>query len=140
MRTSLRQDGAVLIESALSMLVLLLVILGIMEASRLMQVQNTLTNAAREGARLAVTPLTGTSTLPPSAQISDTVARYLRSSAIDPSTATITPDPNVTFPPDPTQYTQVTVTLPYRVLTISFFGMLQVTLTGRSLMRNENSP
>lgn len=51
------QKGQALVELALSIFVLILIIFGITEFSRVMYIRNTLNLAAREGARLAaVTP------------------------------------------------------------------------------------
>ena len=50
-----RRKGAALVEMALVLPVFLTVVLGIMEFGRAMMVSNLLANAAREGARLAVT-------------------------------------------------------------------------------------
>jgi len=51
------QKGQALVELALSIFVLVLIVFGITEFSRVMYIRNTLNLAAREGARLAaVTP------------------------------------------------------------------------------------
>ena len=40
----------------------------------------------------------------------------------------------------PTEFTRVTVTIPYEVVTVSLFSDLEMTLSGQALMRNETSP
>jgi Flp pilus assembly protein TadG len=51
-----REDGAELVEFALTFPLLLLVVLGIMDFGLLFQQYGVITNAAREGARVAVLP------------------------------------------------------------------------------------
>jgi len=50
-----RRHGAALVEMALVLPIFLMVVLGIIEFRRAMMVSNLMANAAREGARLAVT-------------------------------------------------------------------------------------
>jgi len=58
-RTSIRSDrGAALVEMALTLPLLLLVTVGIVEFGHAYQTWQVLTNAAREGARVAVLPNT----------------------------------------------------------------------------------
>lgn len=130
------ERGAVLVESALSLLAFLAFIFGVIEAGRFMSVQGTLTNAAREGARIAVLPLRGSSTLPSSAAVQAAVVRCLEANAIRGSDAvvTVTSETQGT-----TTYTRVNVSLPYRVLTMSLFSGLEITLSGNARMRNETS-
>jgi Flp pilus assembly protein TadG len=56
LRASFGEDGAQLIEFALVLPLLLLVVLGIAEFAFLFQRYEVITNAAREGARMAVLP------------------------------------------------------------------------------------
>jgi Flp pilus assembly protein TadG len=113
---------------------------GIFEAGLFLNTRQVLTNAAREGARLAVTPLSGTNTLPTTAAIQDRVNEYLASANIKGATTTVTPAVSVVTGSVTTVYTQVQVQKDYKVLTVPyFFKMLQVTLTGEALMRNETS-
>jgi Flp pilus assembly protein TadG len=55
-RTFRSQRGTALIEAALTLPLLLLVCVGIIEFGRLYQTWQVMTNAAREGARIAVLP------------------------------------------------------------------------------------
>ena len=50
---SMRRRGAAVVEFAIAAPLLLIMVLGMVEASRLYEMQNQLLNAAREGARLA---------------------------------------------------------------------------------------
>ena len=75
-RTESSQRGAAMVEAALTMLTLLVLLFAIFEAGRMLNIQQTLTNAAREGARLSVlpaaasgTPLAPSDTLPTPAQV-----------------------------------------------------------------------
>jgi Flp pilus assembly protein TadG len=55
--------GTALIEAALTLPILLLVMVGIFEMGRMFQTWEVVSNAAREGARLAILPSTTTSTV-----------------------------------------------------------------------------
>ena len=63
MRLGRKENGTVIVETAFTVLLLFTFLFAIMEAGRLFNVQETLTDAAREGARFGVTPLTQTNTL-----------------------------------------------------------------------------
>jgi Flp pilus assembly protein TadG len=118
----------------------LLLLFGVFEAGMFLNARQVLTNAAREGARLAVTPLSGTNILPTTAAIQDRVNEYLASANITGATTTVNPAVSVVTGSVTTVYTQVQVQKDYQVLTVPyFFNMLQVTLTGEALMRNETS-
>ena len=56
MKRSKSERGAALLEAAITIPMLLLVSVGIFEFGRAYQVQQVLTNAVREGARVAVLP------------------------------------------------------------------------------------
>lgn len=130
------QKGTAIVESAITLLFLLMLLFGIMEAGRLYQVQQTLTDAAREGARLAVAPLTKTNTLGTVAEITTRVNLFLDSASISGATVTVSPDP----PSAAAQFTEVTVRAPYQIITLSIFSPLQITLQGKARMRNETAP
>jgi Flp pilus assembly protein TadG len=102
----LRRRGAALVEFALVLPVLLLTLLGILELGRVLQVQQVLTNAAREGARH------GAADAPP-AQVEQIVRRYLKNqglTAVEPQ-ASVTNVTNETTPSGFPIY-RVRVTLP----------------------------
>ena len=133
-----QERGEVLIETALSVLAFLLLIFGTAEAGRLLQVQNLLTNAAREGARFGVTPLAGTmpGVLPNDASIRTIVRAYLNSGAVT------LPDANIVItrsdPSVPPALTTVTITCQYSLMT-GLFSIPGINLVGSSSMRNETS-
>jgi Flp pilus assembly protein TadG len=134
------ESGTVLVESAVSLLMFLVMLFGIVEAGRFMSFQQTLTDAAREGARLAVAPLTQTSTMATDAQIQAQAGIFLNSNHVTGATVTVTRPVAITANGINMQYTEVTVQAPYQPVTLSMFSALSVTLEGRSLMRNETSP
>ena len=121
-------------------MLLFVFLFAVFEVGRLIQVQQALTDAAREGARRSIAPLTQTSILPTPADVTSFVEGYLEAASLDKNLATITVDQSVTLAGSTTQYSRVTVTYPYQVMTIRMFGMLNMNLTGSSLMRNETSP
>jgi Flp pilus assembly protein TadG len=153
------QRGAVMVEAALTMLTLLILLFAILEAGRMLNIQQTLTNAAREGARLSVlpaaasgTPPAPSDTLPTAAQIRTRVRTFLNAAGVNGANV---PDGNIVVDQgccvDPatgncgscttgaTVFSRVTVTVPYRILSISMFSMLQVNLQGQATMRNETN-
>lgn len=133
------QKGAAIIESAIILLVFLLVLFAIMELGRLMNAQETVTNAAREGARFSVTPVAMTSNLPSTAQITSVVQGFLQASGVNGATVTVQ-RPVVIFTGKPTEYTRVRVDLPYQPVLGTLFFPTTVNLKGEALMRNETSP
>jgi Flp pilus assembly protein TadG len=139
-RKNTSERGTAIVEAAVILPVFFLLLFGVFEACRFMNTQQVLTDASREGARLAVAPLTGTNTLPDTAAVTTRVNDFLGSAGITGATVTVNNNVQVVTGPITTTYTQVEVDEPYQVLTVpGFFSMLQVTLRGRSLMRNETS-
>ena len=140
------QAGAVLVETALTFLILFVFLFGIMEAGRFFQVQQLLTDAAREGARMAVSPLTQTTTMPTDAQIQTEVERFLDAASIKDATVTVdryvrlSDGAVIASPCGVPCGTRVRVQAPYQIATISMFTSLSMTLKGQALMRNETSP
>ena len=136
------QRGASLVEAALTSLLFVVFMFAVFEGGRFLHIQQTLTNAAREGARLSVAPLSGTSTLASNGEVTARVQTFLDAAGLNGASATVAV--NQAFDPDPsdtdvTVYTLVTVTVPYRVMTIPLFTNLEVTLRGRAMMRNETN-
>lgn len=131
-----RERGTTIVEAAFSFLPFAVFVFGIIEAGRFMSVQETLTNAAREGARVAVLPLQGTSTLAGAPLVEGRVHEFLRANSIPDADVEIAITPQTV---GATSYTRVSVALPYRVLTIPFFSALEITISGNARMRNETS-
>ncbi len=133
------ERGTAIVESALTMLTFFVVLFAIMEGARFLSVQQVLSNAAREGARLSVAPLSGTSTVASVVEIENYVNRFLQAASLQ--GATVTVDPLVILTGGiQTQFTRVRVEVPYRLISLSMFSSLQVTLSGEALMRDETSP
>jgi Flp pilus assembly protein TadG len=63
MRRARNERGVALVEAAVTIPILLLIAVGIFEFGRAYQTWQILTNAAREGARIAVLPATDTATV-----------------------------------------------------------------------------
>ena len=142
-RRSLRADsGAELIEFALTLPLLLLVVLGIIEFGFMFHEYEVVTNAAREGARIAVLPAYS------AADAQTRAVQYLQASGLQP--AQITPAPTVTGPTAVALgggkcVSTMTVTVsyshpvPFLSGIMSYFGQTfgAVTLHGSSTMRTE---
>jgi Flp pilus assembly protein TadG len=134
------ERGTALVESAISLLMFFTILFGILEAGRFMFFQQTLTDAAREGARLAVAPITQTDTMATCDQIKTYVTQVTNIAHISNPTIDCTPVV-VNTGGVATHFTQVTVSAPYNVVTLAMFSSsLNVTLKGQALMRNETSP
>jgi Flp pilus assembly protein TadG len=137
------QRGAELIEFAVVLPMLLLVFVAIVDFALVMQRFLTISNAAREGARIAVLP--GYS----QTDVQNRVTQYVRESTGDNTaspTAALTPvsvDPPGPTPPFPAA--QVTVTMTHNYLFLGpVSGMLgggsfsSITLAARATMRIES--
>ena len=83
---SKRESGQSLAEFAILLPVLMGVVIGIFEFGRAWNVDQVLTNAAREGGRLAVVETSS------EGDVMDAVETALTNAALDPSLATITVD------------------------------------------------
>ena len=136
--------GQALVETALILLALFLFLFGIWEAGRVIQVQQALTDAAREGARLSVPPKT--QTMPgetlyeeDASRLEAAVQSYLNAAFIYGATVNVDPAFQIVLTTGTTTFTQVTVTYTYHVMTVPLFGLNDLTLHGNSLMRNETS-
>lgn len=154
------ERGATLVESALTLLLLLTVLFGIIEFGHLFNVYQVMTNAAREGARFAVAPcpfaaaVAGVCTagqLPNSTAVQNQVQNYLNAAGIFGTTPTVTTYDQATCgatanPPAcpgwpglvntiPLSYTRVSVSLPFTF----YFFRYTPTLTTYAVMRNETN-
>ena len=139
-QTSQAETGTVVVEAALTLLLFFTVLFAIMEGGRFLNVQQTLTNAAREGARLAVAPLSQTSTLASNGQIEAEIQVFLDAARISGATVTVERPVIVQANGVTMQYTRVRVSVPYQVISLAAFSALSVNLAGEALMRNETSP
>lgn len=134
-----KRDGQNLVEFAIVVVLLLALLLGIVEFGRVWMTFQVVTNASREGARVAALP-TGFST---TADVSTKVTDYMNSANLDPARANVT-IANV----DGATGTDAVVTVQYTA-DLMFLGPVvrlldsssslpgTVTLTGTATMRNE---
>jgi Flp pilus assembly protein TadG len=133
------QRGAALLETAVTLPMIMLVAVGIFEFGRAYQTWQVLTNAAREGARIAVLPDYT------DAQVNTTVQNYLTSGRLTyASTTKITVVRNVPF--GATTASRVDVDYPFQFMVIGPVAKLvrsgskvgaPLTMHSSALMRNE---
>jgi Flp pilus assembly protein TadG len=139
MRRFRNQRGAALIETAVTLPLVLLVSVAIFEFGRAYQTWQVLTNAAREGARIACLPdYTDT-------QVTSTVRSYMTSGRLPgASTAAVLIVRNVPF--GTTTASRVTVNYPFQFVVLGPVARLvkgnstagsALTMQSSALMRNE---
>jgi Flp pilus assembly protein TadG len=145
MRRFIRNErGTALLETALTLPLLLLVSVGIFEFGRAFQMEQIITNAAREGARLAVMP--GST----KAMVDARVQSYLSAGKVyKPETATVnmTSNVNISIGTGTTTGTRVTVNYPFSFMILnpvvklvvkgSKMGNAPITMSASAEMRNE---
>lgn len=143
MRNWRSQKGAALVEAAVVIPLLLLVSVAIFEFGRAYQTWQVITNAAREGARVAVLP-SATST-----GVQQRVRDYMQAGQLSRwSTASITVESAATLTVNgaPTSASRVTVNYPFTFLVLQPVARLvsssttlggAVTMSAQALMRNE---
>jgi Flp pilus assembly protein TadG len=123
------------VEFALVAPVLFLLAFGIIEFGRMVMVQQVLTNASREGARLAA--LDGTTT----SEFQATVDNYLDNAAVSSASATRSVSPALPTSDDYVGPITVTVTMPFDQVSWLpsplFLG--GKTLSATAVMRRENT-
>lgn len=133
------ESGAELIEFSLTLPLLLLIVLGIIEFGFIFREYEIVTNAAREGARIAILPSYG------SADVTARVGDYLTTGGLDLARATITPGAGEATVVGGSCISLVPVTVayvhpvPFLSGIVSYFGGTfgQMTLTATSRMRTE---
>ena len=142
MRKWRSEKGVALVEAAITIPLLLLVSAGIFEFGRAYQTWQVITNAAREGARIAVLP---SST---SAAVTQRVRDYMQQGQLSRwSSAGVTVDTGVTLRVGgPPEATRVTVTYPFTFVVLQPIARLispsttlgsALTMSAQALMRNE---
>lgn len=132
-RRSIRRRGAAVVEFAIVAPVFFLLVFGMIEFGRMVMVQQIITNAAREGARIAVLPSSTTS------QVTTAVNNYLTGVSITGATVAVNPNP-----PSSATYgslVTVTVSIPFTAVswTPSPFFLRSTTLNANCAMRTEQS-
>jgi len=139
-RTSLRKNerGAALLETAITIPIILLITVGIFEFGRAYQTWQVLTNAAREGARIAI--LVDKT----DEEVQTAVKNYITSGGL-PATPTVNVDRNVAMGTN--SASRITVDYPFqfivlnpvvRMVTPSSTTGAPLTMQSTALMRNES--
>lgn len=129
--------GATLLEGAITLMLFFTLIFGVLEFGRAYNLYQTITNAAREGARFSVAPFPGTNNLPTTTNVEARVQQYLDSVGARNTTVAVSQNTTGTVNGTNVVYTQVNVSAPYQFL---FFRFGTVTMTTSAQMRNETSP
>ena len=128
-----QRRGAAAVEFAVVAPVFFLVVLGVIEFTRAMMVEELITNAAHEGARAGV--LDGAQ----ASDVDNAVNNYLSAAGISGATTTVSPSPPGSAPYGTS--ISVTVAIPYQ--SVSWLPVPQYlgakTLQAKSLMRRETS-
>jgi Flp pilus assembly protein TadG len=135
------QKGAALLEAAITIPLILLVAVGIFEFGRAYQTWQVLTNAAREGARIAVLSASTDS------DVTTTVRNYMQNGQLDNyATATVTITRTVPLTGTDTG-SQVQISYPFQFIVLQPVIQLidaasstgtPITLQATALMRNES--
>lgn len=135
MKRARQQRGAVLAETAVTVVALFTLIMGIVEFGRAYSIYQDITDAAREGARYAVAPDPTTGVLPSAADVQAHVAPFFTSGAIKGGKVTMA---TTTHSVEGTaySYTQVNISAPY---TFFFFPFGSLTMNAHAEMRNETN-
>jgi Flp pilus assembly protein TadG len=136
--------GTALIEMAFTLPLLLLISIGIIEFGRAFQTWQILTNAAREGARVAVLPGISDS------MVTARVQEYIQAGVLDPSvtpTITIQRNATISYGSGTATGSKVSVSYPYHFMVMNGIAKLVVsnttlgsdfTMATSATMRNEN--
>ena len=136
--------GTALIEMAFTLPLLLLISIGIIEFGRAFQTWQILTNAAREGARVAVLPGMSDS------MVTARVQEYIQAGVLDASvtpTITIQRNASISYGSGTATGSKVTVNFPYHFMVLNGIARLVVsgttlgsdfTMATSATMRNEN--
>ena len=138
-----RERGAALVEAAIVTPILLLLIVGIFEIGRAYETWQVLTNAAREGARLSVTP-SGTT-----AKATDIIRQYMadgRLSRAADAAVVVNRTAKITVDGTDMGASLITVDYPFEFMVLQPIARLivpssmvgeDITIRATALMRNE---
>lgn len=97
-----------MVEAAITLPILLLLMVGIFEVGRAYETWQVVTNAAREGARMSVTPNSDTTT------VTELVKKYMADGQLNKAdVATVSVNPNATFTVNGTNVGASLVTVDY---------------------------
>lgn len=132
--------GATLVEFALVLPLFMFLVITIMDFGRAYMTYQTMTNAAREGARYAVAPTPNTVTLPSTSAVTTQVCDYLSAGGVTcgsgagKAVVSVTPT-TAMFNGVSTAYTNVSIT--YNGF--QFLYLTSINFSTSSVMRNETS-
>lgn len=139
-RRLMEDDGATMVEFALVAVLLIMILLGVVEMSRMVLQYTAVTHAARAGERYAIVhggDRTGTGTDGPSgttcpcAEVNTIVSNFAQAGFLDTANLTVT----VSYPDNsnlPGSRVDVTASYPYAPLVSYFNPMLSKTLSSTS--------
>jgi Flp pilus assembly protein TadG len=139
-------QGSVLLEGAVTVSLLLTLLIGIFWLGRGYNTYETITRAAREGARFAVAPTCATcgNAYPTDTEIQDRIATALQASSLDPSQVSPNPIPvqrGVVLNPGstpPDTGVVIAFSYPFEIyLPFTSVGLSTLTLTTSVQMREE---
>lgn len=132
-RANRRRRGASAVEFAIVAPVFFLVVLGIIEFGRMVMVQQVITNAAREGARIAVLDSAT------AGRVTSRVNDYLAAASLPGATVVITPSPPTSAKFD--EPVSVEVRMPFAAASALSkpFMTSGMTLSAKSVMRRETA-
>src|SRR4029450_3757117 len=128
MRSRRDDRGTALIEIAFPLPLLLLISIGIIEFGRAFQTWQILTNAAREGARVAVLPGISDS------MVTARVQEYIQAGVLDPNvtpTITIQRNATISYGTGTATGSKVTVNFPYKFMVLN--GIAKLVVSGTTL-------
>ena len=143
MRKWRSEKGAALLEAAMTIPLLLLVAIGTLEFGRAYQTWQVLTNAAREGARMAVLPNQTQSA------VVQRVRNYMQAGQLpryNTASVTVNSSATITVNGAPVQASQVTVDYPFNFIVLQPVARLvtpstslgsAITMRAEAVMRNE---
>jgi Flp pilus assembly protein TadG len=143
MRKWRSEKGAALLEAAMTIPLLLLVAIGTLEFGRAYQTWQVLTNAAREGARMAVLPNQTQSA------VVQRVRNYMQAGQLpryNTASVTVNSSASITVNGAPVSASQVTVDYPFNFIVLQPVARLvtpstslgsAITMRAEAVMRNE---
>lgn len=140
-----RESGATLAEAAITILIVFMFLMAIMEFGRGYNVYQTMTDAAREGARFAVSPCSliddtgcpyGKGNLPTETDVISKTETYLAAANINDATVLVDQRVHpVGAAATTTTFTRIRVSRPYQFL----FFPYSITIRSNAEMRNETN-
>lgn len=137
------QGGATLVEAAFTLIILFMFLLGTIDLGRAYNVYQTMTDAAREGARFAVSPCSsldatgctyGAGGRPTVGDVQNKVQTYLNVALVKGATISVS-QMNETVTGNTVAFTKVQVSDPYTF----FFLPFSITINAQAVMRNEDN-